>query len=187
MLTPQGGTRSSSSPSAGRGWLNPALSHPYSALAQPQPCPGTWAGLGRGEGTGQLWDRGNECVGLGGSKVAAGVAPSFLHADRRLGEEGGHIASQQSLLQPRAASPASPGIQPLHSHRVSNHPTDMGYPSPSSVQTPASNGIAPLQGEGVLVLRMDVGTMFVLRGFRGEQGHMGILSIISLTAQPKGG
>lgn len=28
----------------------PALSHPYSAPAQPQPCPGTWAGLGKGDG-----------------------------------------------------------------------------------------------------------------------------------------
>lgn len=59
------------------------------------------------------------------------------------GKEGGHVASQQCLLQPCAVSLASPGIQPLRSHWVSNHPTDAGDPSPSSVQTSASSGIAP--------------------------------------------
>lgn len=44
-----------------------------------------------------------------------------------------------------------------------------------------------LRGERMLVLRMDAGTTFVPRGFRGEQGDMGILSTISPTAQPKGG
>lgn len=39
----------------------------------------------------------------------------------------------------------------------------------------------------MLVLRMDAGTTFVLRGFRGEQRDVGILSTISSTAQPKGG
>lgn len=44
-----------------------------------------------------------------------------------------------------------------------------------------------LRGERMLVLRMDAGITFVLRGFRGQQGDVSILSTISSTAQPKGG
>lgn len=37
------------------------------------------------------------------------------------------------------------------------------------------------------MLRMDAGTMVMLRGFRRDQGDVGTLSSISPTAQPKGG
>lgn len=161
----------------------PALSHLYSAPAQPQPCPGTWAGLGKGDGAALAQT--NQARGFRGKHHSRLLL--WHHRFCMLGEEGGHSTSQQHWLQPRAISLASPGIQPRHSHGVSNHPTDTGDPSPSSLQTPAGSGIAPLPGECVLVLRMGAGTTFVLRGFRGEQGAVGTLSTVSPTAQPKEG
>lgn len=136
----RGGTRSSSSPSAGRGWLNPALSHPYSAPAQPQLCQG-WFGEGRGDGAALA--RRKPALEFRGKRRSMLLVRHHPICRQTGGWGRKEATSQQCLLQPHAVGPASPGIQPLHSHRVSGHPTATGGPSSSSRQTPAGSGIAP--------------------------------------------
>lgn len=147
MLTPRGGTHSSSSPCAGRGWLNPALSHPYSALAQPQPCPGTWAGLGRGERTGQLWHRESECVGLGGSTARCCWCGTIVSACRRVAGGGRRPHHFAAVLA--SASCHQPGFSwdpaPLLTQGVQD-PADIGdhLPHPPCKHQPAA-GLLPVR------------------------------------------
>jgi len=171
MLTPRGGPHSSSSPCAGRGWLNPALSHPYSALAQPQPCPGTWAALGRGEGMGQLWHGANERVGKHRSMLLVWHRCFCTQTGRWARKPATSLRSSACLFWDWAPL-LTQGLQPPYGH---------GRPFPVLRANTSRQRDCSLQEEWVLVLRMDP------RGFRGEQGDVGILSTISPTAQPNGG
>lgn len=125
-----------------------------------------WFGEGR-EDRAALARRKRMC-GLGGSTARCCWCGTIVSACRRVAGGGRRPRHFTAVLA--SASCHQPGFSwdpaPLLTQGVQAPCRHRRPPSPSFVQTPAGSGIAPCM-EYMLVLRMDAGITFVLRGFKG--------------------